>query len=64
MKPNTYRLIEQCVETGIELGFNRAHKHNDSPTREQLLEQIHRAVMTEVCEWFEFDDTANTHGQH
>jgi hypothetical protein len=64
VKPNAYRLIEQCVETGIELGLNRAHKHTDSPTREQLSEQIYRAVMIEVCEWFVFDDITNDRDRH
>lgn len=64
MKPNKYRLIEQCVETGIELGLNRAHKHTDSPTQQQLSEQIYRAVMNEVCEWFVFDPIADDFDRH
>jgi hypothetical protein len=31
MKPDAYKLLMQCIETGIELGWRRAHKHNDTP---------------------------------
>jgi hypothetical protein len=31
MKAKEYNLITQCVETGVMLGWNRAHKHTDTP---------------------------------
>ena len=55
MKPNAYRLIEMCVESGIAHGLHRAYKHNDNPTAEQIEEKIMQAVMHEICEWFVFD---------
>jgi hypothetical protein len=55
MKPDTYKLIEQCVENGVAYGWLRAHKYNDEPTAEQIQEKITQAVMREICEWFEFD---------
>lgn len=56
MKPNAYKLLMQCVETGIALGWNRAHKHNDEPSEEAIKLAIERAIETEICEWFDFDD--------
>lgn len=58
MKPDTYKLVEQCVENGVAYGWLRAHKHNDEPTAEQIQEKIRQAVMHEICEWFRFDPVA------
>lgn len=55
MKPDTYKLIERCVEDGVSYGLTRAYKHNDTPTPEQIQEKIRQAVMHEICEWFKFD---------
>jgi hypothetical protein len=55
MKPDTYKLIQMCVEAGVTRGLRRAYKHDDAPTKEQIEKQINEAVMLEVCEWFEFD---------
>lgn len=59
MKPDTYKLVEQCVENGVAYGWFRAHKHNDEPTAEQIQEKITQAVMHEICEWFKFEDIQN-----
>jgi len=56
MKPDSYRLIQQCVENGVAYGWHRAHKHNDSPSAEQVQEAIHNAVMFEISDWFKFED--------
>ena len=55
MKPNTYRLLEMCIESGVAYGLTRAYKHNDKPTAEQIEEKIRQAIMHEICEWFEFE---------
>jgi hypothetical protein len=55
MTPNSYKLIQRCVEDGIKLGINRAHKHIEKPTAEQLTNAIEQAVMHEIYEWFDFE---------
>jgi hypothetical protein len=55
MKPDTYKLIEMCVENGVAYGLNRAYKHIDNPTTEQIAEKIRQAIMHEICEFFEFE---------
>lgn len=45
LKINTYNVLEHAIEEGLKLGFNRAHKHTDSPTEEDLLEHQRRAIM-------------------
>lgn len=58
MKAKTYQLIQECVENGVQLGFNRAHKHTDTPSDEELQNKIIDSVMLEICEWFTFDEDA------
>jgi hypothetical protein len=52
MRANEYLVLEMAIEQGVDLGFNRAHKHTDQPTPEQIKDAIHHAVLNEVCEWF------------
>jgi hypothetical protein len=58
MKAKTYQLIQECVENGVQLGFNRAHKHTDTPSDDELQNKIIDSVMLEICEWFTFDEDA------
>lgn len=51
--PKTYDLLDRCVGDGIEIGYTRAHKHNDAPSKELIIQEIHREVMNEICEWFD-----------
>jgi hypothetical protein len=56
MKVRTYVVLDNAVEMGVNYGWNRAHKHTDSPTEEQIKQEIWHAVMNEITEWFTFDD--------
>lgn len=56
MRPNVLKLIEQCVEDGIILGWNKAHKHTDDPSPKIVQEQISYSVMSEIHEWFKFEE--------
>jgi len=56
VKPDTYKLLQQCIEDGIDYGYHRAHKHIETPNEDALKQAIFNAVMLEICEWFRFDD--------
>ena len=56
MKPDTYRLLERCIEDGVKTGLHRAYKHTDEPTYELMADKITQAILHEVCEWFRFDE--------
>lgn len=56
MKPKTYSVLSMAVENGVRYGLNRAHKHVDNPTPEQLESAIYDAVMSEICEWFDIEE--------
>ncbi len=44
MKAKEYNLIAQCVENGVMLGWNRAHKHSDEPDPQHIRDAIEQAV--------------------
>jgi len=56
LKVNTYAVLEECIEIGINMGWNRAHKHTDTPNEEQLKEEIERYILLQISEKFKFDD--------
>lgn len=57
MQVNEYRLIQKCVEDGTKYGLARALQHDETPADEDIVDQIVCAVMLELCEWFNFEDT-------
>ena len=57
MKPKIYNLLRECIEDGASRGVMRAFKHTDTPDMDTIVEQVQQAVMNEIHEWFEFDDT-------
>lgn len=56
MQPKTLKLIEHCIEIGIDRGFHKAYKHNDNPGQPLIKESISMAIMDEIYEWFEFQE--------
>lgn len=60
MQPNYYYLIDLCVEKGIEYGYFKAFKHTDTPSEQQIKENIHHAIMNEICEFFNFESNTNS----
>lgn len=55
MKPKTHLVLRMCIENGIALGWNRAHKHTDNPSPEQIRDAIQHAIETEIYEWFDME---------
>ncbi len=55
IRAKAYPLMREAVEAGIAYGWMRAHKYDDAPTPEATKEAIEQAVMTEICERFEFE---------
>jgi hypothetical protein len=56
MKVKMYNLISECVERGVERGYRRAHKHVDNPDQVSMVDNIHREIMNELSEYFDFND--------
>ena len=55
MRAREYPLAEKCVETGLLVGWNRAHKHVEKPSPEAICEAQCQEVMNELCEAFDFE---------
>jgi len=53
---DAYKIISDTIETSIKLGWNRAHKHIDNPEQQHVLNEIHTAIMNDLCQILKFDD--------
>jgi hypothetical protein len=56
MKPNILKLLNQCIEDGVAIGYSRAHKHTESPSVERITECISKEIEMEIHEWFDVLD--------
>ncbi len=59
MKPNTYRIITDCLEEGITVALNRMDKHAEDPLtdaqRDRAAEHLEREIINAICEKFNFE---------
>lgn len=56
MKPKTRVILEMAIEEGVRRGYSRAHKHVENPTEGAIIESIEDCVMSEIYEYFTFDE--------
>ena len=56
MRPKIYKILEIAVGEGVAYGYNRAHKHIENPSKEQICENIQEQVMNSILDYFSFDD--------
>lgn len=56
MKPKFRVLLEMAIEEGVRRGYSRAHKHVESPTEGAIIEHIEECVMSQIYEYFTFDE--------
>ena len=56
IKPKIRVILEDAIDRGIERGFRRAYKHTDTPSHNDMIEQIKTAVWGENHEVIEFDE--------
>jgi len=54
--PKTYTILSECIEIGIEGGWNKAHKHTNKPGKDHIIQCIFDYVTNSICEKFEFND--------
>lgn len=55
LKAKVYPLLCEAIEAGVAYGLTRAHKHTDTPTREQIAEAVEQAMLHELLERFEIE---------
>ena len=56
MKVKSYRVLQRALEEGFEWGWQRAHKHTDTPTKQMIQENVLREIGNAIDEVFHFDD--------
>ncbi len=65
MKAKEYIIFSEAVETGINIGWNRAFKHISlteeqvdllNKLEQQIKNEIYQSVTGQVCEYFIFED--------
>ena len=58
MKPKTYNILSEAIEDGIRYGYQRAYKHTDDPDRGVIENEIYRAIMEQIEQYFDFEESA------
>ncbi len=56
MKPKFRVILNQAINEGVLLGYRRAFKHNEDPSEEVICETIEECVMSQIYEYFTFDE--------
>lgn len=61
MKPNEYKVLTDCVETGVRSGIRRIFKYSqDTLIDEEGLERhadvIEQEITNAICEYFSFEN--------
>ena len=55
MTPKFDMVLEQCIETGLRLGYNRAFKHDHNPGEEVIFRKQYEGIMEEIYLWFDME---------
>jgi len=53
MIPKAWPILARAIEEGIAYGYQRAYKHTDNPTEEQVKDAIFGGVINAITEVFE-----------
>lgn len=56
MKPRSYPILVQAIESGALYGYRSAFKHKENPDEADVVHSISNAILNEISEWFSFDD--------
>ena len=56
MTPKFRVILDQAISEGVKIGYRRAFKHNEDPSEEVICETIEECVMSQIYEYFTFDD--------
>jgi hypothetical protein len=64
MRVKIRQILEECIASGVAYGYERAHKHTDTPNETHIQGCIVDAIWLEIDERFEFEERpqcANSH---
>lgn len=55
VRVRVYPIVADRVETAIDFGWARAHKHTATPGETEIKAQIESEVTAALCDLFDFD---------
>ena len=55
MKPKLHLALELCIKNGIDYGWNRAHKHTDTPNENVIKQEMEEEIWNQIFEWFDME---------
>jgi len=56
MEVNEYAVLSDTILLGIDGGWERAHNESPTPTKQQVIKEIHDNIMLLISEYFIFED--------
>jgi len=56
IRARTRKIIEAAIEQGIEIGYEKAHKHTDDPKMHHIKDMIEQAIWFNIDEVFIFEE--------
>jgi len=56
LKLNTYAIISDKIEEGINWGLQHAHKHTDNPSEETIKQHLLNDIMNSLSEVINYED--------
>jgi len=56
MVPKFRLILEMAIDEGVRKGYYRAHKHVGDPSPDVIIETIQEAVMSQMYEYFDFQE--------
>lgn len=56
MKARTYKILQECIERGLEHAVKKVFKKEDKVNADVIINQAMIDIMNEVCENFSFDE--------
>lgn len=63
MKPNSFKVLNKCIEVGLDMGIMRYLKYTDFALPDEEIEKIKSAIeneiLNEICDYFNFDNEAD-----
>jgi hypothetical protein len=45
-----------AIKNGIDYGWNRAHKHTDTPNENLIKQEIENQIWNSIYEWFDMGE--------
>lgn len=55
IKANARTVLGNAIDRGIIIGWNRAHKHTETPSPVTIQTEIESAIWVEIDESFDFE---------